>query len=72
MKKHEPYNDQNNTLKNASNSTIPSELRRFCKVAETEDACRKRCKKGCKICGGKDGTGLNSCKTCPFTPAITC
>ena len=35
---------------------------RFCKPEEDEAACRERCNKGCNICKGKDGSGLESCK----------
>ena len=40
---------------------------RFCKLGEDEESCRNRCGKGCRICGGKDGTGLDSCKNRGFT-----
>merc|ERR1711970_191990 len=35
---------------------------RFCKRKETEEGCVARCQKGCRICAGKDGNGLDSCK----------
>jgi hypothetical protein len=35
---------------------------RFCRPKEDRDECVARCSKGCRICGGKDGTGLESCK----------
>ena len=34
---------------------------KFCKEGEAESGCRERCNKGCKICQGKDGSGLDSC-----------
>merc|ERR1712142_135894 len=34
---------------------------KFCKEGEAESKCRERCNKGCKICQGKDGSGLDSC-----------
>ena len=35
---------------------------RFCKEQETVEGCVKRCKRGCRICAGKDGEGLDRCK----------
>ena len=35
---------------------------RFCRKNEAVGKCKERCRKGCKICGGKDGEGLESCK----------
>ena len=35
---------------------------RFCREQETEEECVERCSKGCRICAGKDGDGLDSCK----------
>merc|ERR1711953_124707 len=43
-------------------SGVKMEGCRFCKAEEDEAACRERCNKGCNICKGKDGTGLESCK----------
>ena len=34
----------------------------LCRVKESEADCVERCTKGCRICGGKDGNGLESCK----------
>ena len=49
------------------NVTTSQEGCRFCKLGEDEDGCRSRCGKGCRICGGKDGTGLDSCKNRGYT-----
>merc|ERR1712122_140137 len=35
---------------------------RFCRKKETVEKCVERCTKGCGICAGKDGDGLDSCK----------
>merc|ERR1712183_331434 len=35
---------------------------RFCRKNEAEEDCKARCTKGCRICGGKNGDGLDSCK----------
>ena len=35
---------------------------KFCREGEAESGCRERCSKGCNICQGKEGVGLESCK----------
>ena len=45
-----------------SNRFISQEGCKFCKEGEDVLECKERCNKGCNICKGKDGTGLESCK----------